>query len=342
MKKVSFVVSKLYQPNILFDKNQTKFKVGSYKKYHQLYEFFLKNDYKIATNDIHKIDDSDIVLYFDMPKQLPKKVDKDKSYLLALESSIIRPENFDFSKHKYFNKIFTWNDNLVDNIKYIKIHYAFDLPRSIYKEIQREKLCCLIVSNKKSNCKNELYSERKRIIRWFEERYPQDFDLYGFGWNTFKFRGIRPIRALNKIPYLQKVMYYLISKKIMSYRGEVDNKLEVMKKYRFAIAYENVKDENGYITEKIFDAMIAGCVPVYLGAYNILDYLPKNCFIDRRQFKNNEELYDFIKNIDDFRYKKYLHSIENYLNSAKAKVFSSEYFAETIVMNCINKDNVYN
>jgi hypothetical protein len=135
MKKVSFVAGKVFHGNTIFDKNQTKLKVGSFGKYYKLYDEFKKHGYLIATDDIHSPEESDIVLYFDMPKQLPKKEDVYKSHLLAIESSIIRPENFNRIKHEYFHKIFTWNDDLVDGKKYIKINYAFNLPKKIYKEI---------------------------------------------------------------------------------------------------------------------------------------------------------------------------------------------------------------
>ncbi|MFT4326994.1 MAG: hypothetical protein ACMXYK_05820, partial [Candidatus Woesearchaeota archaeon] len=83
MKKVSFVAGKAFHGNTIFDKNQTKLKVGSFGKYHQLSDEFFDNGYEIATDDIHNPNDSDVVLYFDMPKQLPKKEDKEKSHLLA-------------------------------------------------------------------------------------------------------------------------------------------------------------------------------------------------------------------------------------------------------------------
>lgn len=328
-------MSKFYHGNLIFDRNQTTLQVGSFDKYYKLYETFLANGYEIATDDIHNPEDSDIVLYFDMPTYLSQHIDKEKSYLLAIESSIINPKNFDKGKHRYFKKIFTWNDDLVDREKYIKINYAFEFPKTIYKKIAREKLCCLIVSNKSSNFPNELYSERRSLIRWFENKHPSDFDLFGFGWNRFRFQGSRQIRMLNRLPFLQYIIYKLIGKKYPSYKGEIKSKFETMKQYRFAIAYENVKDENGYITEKIFDVFIAGCVPIYWGAKNITDYVPSNCFIDRRKFKNNEDLYTFIKNLTDEKYLNYLNNIEQYLNSQFAQQFTADYFAKTIVENCI-------
>ncbi len=338
MKKVSFVAGKLFHGNLIFDENQTKLVVGSFEKYYELYKDFKKNGYEIATDDIHKPDDSNVVLYFDMPKVLPKKENKQKSYLLAIESSIIRPENFDTNKHQNFNKIFTWNDALVDSRKYIKLNYSFRLPDTIYKNVEREYLCCLIVSNKNSNFKNELYSKRKQLIRWFESNHPEDFHLYGIGWDEYRFVGPKIVRALNRVPYLKEIVHRLFVDKFSTYRGKVDSKFNTMRNYKFSIAYENVKDELGYITEKIFDVFISGCVPVYWGARNITDYVPENCFIDRRKFKTNEEMYKYLKVMPDAEYVKYLDNIEIYLNSELAQQFSAENFAKTIVENCLGEN----
>ena len=38
----------------------------------------------------------------------------------------------------------------------------------------------MIAGNKKINFKNELYSKRKEIIKWFELNHLEDFDLYVF------------------------------------------------------------------------------------------------------------------------------------------------------------------
>ncbi len=340
MKKVSFVAGKAFHGNNIFDRNQKTLKVGSFDKYHALHDKFKERGYEIGTDDINKPEDSDIVIYFDMPKKIPNKNDINKSYLLAIESPIIRPENFDSFKIKFFNKVFTWNDDLVDQKKVIKINYSFGLPTEIFKEPNRGKLCCLIVSNKSSKLPNELYSERIKIIRWFEENHIEDFDLFGFGWDSYRFEGPKLIRALNRIPFIPAAIYVLAGLKRLSYRGVVSDKFETMRHYRFAIAYENVKDENGYITEKIFDAFMAGCVPVYWGAKNVLDYIPGDCFVDRRNFKSNEELYSFIKNMADSDYLMYLNNIEKFLNSDEAKEFTSTFFAETIVKNTIGASSL--
>jgi hypothetical protein len=137
--------------------------------------------------------------------------------------------------------------------------------------------------------------------------------------------------VFNRIPYFPELFAVLTGETYPSYKGMVDNKKKVMEKYKFSICYENAKDIPGYITEKIFDSFFAGCVPIYWGANNIFEYVPKECFINKRDFKTYEELYRFIKNMSDDEYIKYLTNIENYLNSDKSFQFKSEGFVQTIV-----------
>jgi len=67
------------------------------------------------------------------------------------------------------------------------------------------------------------------------------------------------------------------------------------RKYKFIIAFENVIDTD-YVTEKFYEPLIKGSVPIYLGAPNIDDFAPgDNCFVDVRKFENPKSLADFIK-----------------------------------------------
>jgi hypothetical protein len=175
----------------------------------------------------------------------------------------------------------------------------------------------------------ELYTERVRTIRWFEKNHPEDFDLYGIGWDRYYFRGtflgINLLR-LNRLKFLTK----LFKPKYFSYKGPVNSKRETFKKYKFAICYEAARDVSGYITEKIFDCFFAGCVPVYLGAQNITEHIPSNTFIDKRKFKTYEAVYAYLKDVPDSEYVNYLEAIKNFIKSEKVYPFSAEYFANTL------------
>lgn len=51
------------------------------------------------------------------------------------------------------------------------------------------------------------------------------------------------------------------------------DKVSIMAKSKFCVAMENSIAQD-YVTEKLWDALMAGCVPVYIGAPNIYDFLP--------------------------------------------------------------------
>jgi len=51
-----------------------------------------------------------------------------------------------------------------------------------------------------------------------------------------------------------------------------------LNKYRYSVAIEN-SSINSYVTEKFYDCIIAGCVPLYFGAPDIAKYFPEKSFI---------------------------------------------------------------
>ncbi|KAG9450991.1 hypothetical protein H6P81_010956 [Aristolochia fimbriata] len=54
--------------------------------------------------------------------------------------------------------------------------------------------------------------------------------------------------------------------------GRVD-KVETLKSYKFSLAFENSNEED-YVTEKFFQSLVAGTIPVVVGAPNIQDFAP--------------------------------------------------------------------
>lgn len=299
-----------------------------------------KKGIAVATVDIMDIKNADAVVFMEMPDknnvyfktalQLGKPL-----FLILFECEVIRKKNYEIENHKYFNKVFTYCDNFIDNKKYFKINFSQTFPSYIPKDIaKKENLCTIIAGNKRSSHPLELYSKRVEAIEWFEKHHPEDFDLYGIGWDEYIFSGPRPIRALNRIKFLKKM--FASFSPYPSYKGRIEVKRKVLERYKFSICYENAREIPGYITEKIFDCFFAGCVPVYWGADNIMDHIPKECFIDKRDFDSYEKLYEFIRNMDDKTYLMYIDNIQSYIGSPKSYEFTAECFAKTIVDEIIN------
>lgn len=152
-----------------------------------------------------------------------------------------------------------------------------------------------------------LYPVRRKIIKFLSER--NDFDLYGRGWEQ------------ESAVYIRNV-----------YRGEVAvvDKIKKLREYKFVLCLENAAFP-GYVTEKIFDAFFAGSVPVYLGAPDIADYIPRNAFIDVRDFKDTLQLVAFLDSIDETAFLTYLENIETFLRSEDFTKWSHHRFTRIVI-----------
>ncbi|MDE3091886.1 MAG: hypothetical protein KGJ80_21140, partial [Chloroflexota bacterium] len=111
------------------------------------------------------------------------------------------------------------------------------------------------------------------------------------------------------------------------YRGAVPSKAETLGRYNFAICFEN-SILKGWITEKIFDCMHAGTIPIYWGAPDILEYVPSNCFIDMRQFVNYAALRDHLKSFTANEIQGYRENARAYLRSPQFRPFTKQAFVE--------------
>lgn len=73
-----------------------------------------------------------------------------------------------------------------------------------------------------------------------------------------------------------------------------ESKIALYSQYKFVIAFENSVLED-YVTEKLYDPLLAGTVPIYLGAPNVEGYLPgDNCIVRVDRFGSPEELAAYI------------------------------------------------
>jgi hypothetical protein len=119
-----------------------------------------------------------------------------------------------------------------------------------------------------------------------------------------------------------------------SYRGEVRDKSTVLRRSKFAYCYENTIGPDNYITEKIFDSFLSGCVPVYWGAANVLEHIPADCFVDRRKFNDTAEVHQHLLAISPDEHEEYQRKIAAFLASESAQKFNTAEYA-TLVANTV-------
>jgi len=113
--------------------------------------------------------------------------------------------------------------------------------------------------------------------------------------------------------------------------GLVENKKDILKNYKYTLCFENTDGFRGYITEKIFDCVSAGTVPIYLGAPNIGDYVPKECFIDFRDFSGYEDLYLFLQDLPESKYLEYLNAIRRFVDTDSYHRVTARGYVDTLV-----------
>lgn len=327
-----------------FDNNifDTRVRDNYNRPYIYLKEKLFDLGFDLTTSDHHNLDDVEYVFFHDYNSVTPysgfkgllklilsvfinkykirnlyKEIKKTniKSILFLWEAASVMPRNWDPKLHDRFDKIMTWNDDYVDNFKFFKIYWPqtdlFPVVRNI--PFNEKKLIVNISMNKSSNHYLELYSERLNTISYFDEFYPDDFDLFGYGWNDnnlFK-------KSKNQTSF-------------KSYKGTIKNKWDVLPGYKFAICYENIKDTSGWVTEKIFDCFRCNCIPIYWGAKNISDFVSPETFIDRRNFSSNSELANFIVNMTEMEHSNYIKNINEYLKSDLFCKFLPEFYFQTI------------
>lgn len=247
--------------------------------------------------------EADVAIYMDVPRtRVPSK----KSLLILYEPSFLIPENWEPVLHDSVDRVMTWNDTLVDNQKFFKSNFTTDLT-GVHHELSREqfflrKPLVMMQTKKFSGYQFSLYNKRIEAIKFFERAAAGEFDLYGRNWEGFP-----------------------------SWRGAMVDKLETLRNYRFCVAYENCTDAPGYITEKLTDCLLAGVVPIYWGHPSVHTHIPKECFIDIRDFTSYEDLLKFVRDIDYARYMEYIEAINQFIVSDSSEQFKNEWFVKQIL-----------
>ena len=86
--------------------------------------------------------------------------------------------------------------------------------------------------------------------------------------------------------------------------GTSEGRVEVMKKYRFVLAFDRTNDKD-FISTMVWEALISGAIPLVVGAENIRFHLPKNSYIDAGSYGTTgwDDVADAVKTINDSKEK---------------------------------------
>ena len=328
MMRYASVIYRDYAENSLFTPGAGENNGEFYLPYDKLRERFLAAGIELNTPDLNKGREVAFELHINCRRQDPSA----RAYVYLYENPLIRPLNRDRSALARYAKWFTWDGALLDDPRTVRLLYPNRFETGPWNGPEKRPLFCVLVASNKALTvvdPRDQYQARVRILDWYERQAPTDFHLFGRGWERPAALPGRWGRVRNQ---LRKILGRFLSARspYATWRGPVDDKIELLTRARFCLAHENCRDLSGYVTEKLFDCFRAGCVPVYVGPQEIAELVPAGCFIDGRAYETPAALDAFLRTIDDAAYRGTQERIRAFLLSERAKPFSQDHFADVI------------
>jgi hypothetical protein len=299
---------------MLFTNPESDIGAGLLRPWNDLYLAAKERGIDMFTPDQH--DEGDLLILMDRPTTIKAKAPR--TIAVLYEPDTIIQNNYAKDFLDSCEKVFTWDDRIVDNEKFIKSNFTTNLqdaymptPDEVFKNYHTRKLICLMNTYKNSSHPLSLYNKRIGAIKFFASHAPKDFDLWGRNWNPRDFAHGAPF-----------------------YKGATNDKLKTLANYRFCLAYENCQ-MYGYISEKMIDCFMAGVVPVYLGAHNVRDHIPPECFVDVNDFHTYEELYEYLIEMPSYEYMDRLVAIRKFITSSESEQFYNAHFVDTLLKHMV-------
>jgi len=189
----------------------------------------------------------------------------------------------------------------------------------------------MIAANKVSPISNANYGIRRDLAH----KLPMEtLHVYGSLWNSsFWDKAVHRLKVLKfNISYGTPVNLFSIYgnffRKYSTARGFVSNKFTILNDSKFTLVIEN---SNTYVSEKIFDAIYAGTIPLYIGPPLHKFGLPTNIVIPIKG--DREEVLEILQTITNEEIMRILKAGKSFLNE---KIYLNEW-TEDIVYKKIAK-----
>ncbi len=317
-------VSHQFLRNELFNPNSPLNRDNCHAPYFYMREVLQSKGIEVHTADYlmsgEKANKTNVYFSFETLKNykvLAKRKDTILSGFITIEAPIVHPSTY---------------QALPEVTKYFKRVYAYSTGEAL------EHFGC-------GGLRFEKFFIPQPYNQVFDELWSRkDIDLYGKGWDEIPYRvgefwapgtAMKLYRFVREnIPFLPRHPIEKVLRQV--YKGAVKSKYEVMSRYTFAFCYENMLLK-GWLNEKIFDAFYVGTIPIYWGATDVTDWIPKECFIDKRKYPTYADLRSYLKSLSEKDIQRYKENARDFLSSEKFKPFSKQSFAK-IFTDAIQQD----
>jgi hypothetical protein len=196
-----------------------------------------------------------------------KSIPRDRRILTIWEPPSVAPQLFTRRNLTWFGRRIALSREWA-----IRAHARFSpwpqpaLSGSTLWPAMRERKAVIVASRKRSSSAGSLYGLRRRVID--QGTRAGVLDLYGRGWDSTKNEVVSAAKSLlstlkaGRVPDLGATVGGPW-RPPGAWGGTVASSTSTMSAYEVAVVIEN---DPTYVSEKLFDALAAGCIPVYVGA----------------------------------------------------------------------------
>ena len=315
-----------------------------------LLRIFSQADYKIIDNP-----SADLLVAFDHSAKSYRSFIKNggnpqRAFLIRLEPPAVFPRQYKRRTEELYFQIFTpgWIDSGTGQVNLGWV-YRYDEdpvnpgesptrisdrvgkfstdPEVLYEDwSKRTILLSMITGNKVSPLNEANYRIRRKIA----SDLGRDFvDVYGVLWKSSLYTKIKHRAGVLKFSLLSGHVPNLLNlygdlfNKYKYTHGQIENKHKVLENSKFSIVSEN---SNKYISEKLFDALISGTIPLYIGPELKKSGLPSDIAIQISG--ESSEIVEILNRLSEF-------DIRRVLANGKAFLKSEQF------LNCWTEESVY-
>jgi hypothetical protein len=191
------------------------------------------------------------------------RIPKERSILIRNEPVVVCPENRHLRTRHRFGLILNMGrppSKFESSVPWPQ-HWPGEAINFNARPFRVDKIA-LVNGNKISLISGELYSLRRKAIMNIKS-----LELYGNSWDLSVSAKARHALAhliiAIKGGYLPRISgARLYFRRFSNWIGAPSDKREVLSNYKYCLVIENSTE---FLTEKIFDAFFAGCIPIYVG-----------------------------------------------------------------------------
>jgi hypothetical protein len=349
--KVSVIppVSRAFDNNLLFESRRED--QGAHRPnghwldcLAEVYRKGKQSNVLFGTADVMPKDEADVLIYTAQPNSpnevtlQKRRCPSQKAVLLLMETALGAQYTLNPKNHAAYDAVFTYVTRLVDENRYF-----FYPPRAYYRHrittglpFEQRRIACLVGTNRVGAdgsfpfrtgllairkgwrfslkdwidyvfCPGELIRFRAEVGKACASYEDSGFDIFGEGWDL--------------LPETRKVCLGIPKESTLTYIG----------RYRYYFAFENHASDYGLISERIWDALWGDTVPVYRGHSGLDQFIPRECYIDARQFKKPKEMLDWLWRTPEATWEKYHTAGREFIRSSAVEKFLPEAFAERFI-----------